>query len=205
MASLTVSRIQHMPHAPHHLTHHRRSCGFTWVELLITLAILGTLVSLAAPGLRALLVQRAVSTQASALADALRLTRAEAVKRHQRVTICNTPNADDPTPVCASASTNWSTGWLIFADANGNKVREAHEALLHLQQALTPTVDLNLPHSKPAITFGGQGLAVANNASFVVQTAWPGATTPGPATTPSPQRCVRLAVSGRVRVLHGAC
>ena len=104
------------------------------------------------------------------------------------------------TPACASASTNWSTGWLIFADTNGNKVKDAHETLLHLQQALPPTVGLMLAHSKPAITFGGQGLAVANNASFLVQSL-------ASSTTPSPpsQRCVRLAVSGRVRVLHGVC
>ena len=123
-----------------------------------------------------------------------------AVKRHQRVTICNTPAPDALTPACASASTNWSTGWLIFADTNGNKVKDAHETLLHLQQALPPTVGLMLAHSKPAITFGGQGLAVANNASFLVQSL-------ASSTPPSPpsQRCVRLAVSGRVRVLHGVC
>lgn len=177
--------------------------GFTWVELLVTLAILGILTALGAPGLRALLDQRTVATQASALADALRLARAEAVKRHQRVTICNTPAPDALTPACASASTNWSTGWLIFADTNGNKVKDAHETLLHLQQALPPTVGLMLAHSKPAITFGGQGLAVANNASFLVQSL-ASSTPPSPPSPPS-QRCVRLAVSGRVRVLHGVC
>ncbi len=185
---------------PHHSLSPHGSRGFTWIELLVTLAILGVLGTLGAPGLQALIAQRAVATQAGALADALRLTRAEAVKRHQRVTICNTPNADAATPVCASASTNWSTGWLIFADANGNKVREAHETLLHLQQALTPTVGLTLPHSKPAITFGGMGLAVANNASFLVEPS--GAST---SAAPAAQRCVRLAVSGRVRVVPGAC
>lgn len=190
-----MRRMHHFPSS-----FRRVSRGFTWVELLVTLAILGVLSALGAPGLRALLEQRAVSTQAGALADALRLTRAEAVKRRQRVTICNTPNPDAATPVCASASTNWSTGWLIFADANGNKVREAHEALLHLQQALTPTVGLTLQHNKPAITFGGVGLAVANNASFLVQPL-----SFGTSTTPLVQRCVRLAVSGRVRVLQGAC
>lgn len=174
--------------------------GFTWIELLVTLAILGILTALGAPGLRALLDQRTVATQASALADGLRLARAEAVKRHQRVTICNTPAPDAPTPVCANVSTNWSTGWLIFADTNGNKVKDAHETLLHLQQALPQTIGLMLAHSKPAITFGGQGLAVANNASFLVQPL-PLGTAPSPQT----QRCVRLAVSGRVRVLHGVC
>lgn len=174
--------------------------GFTWVEVLVTLAILGTLIALGAPGLRALIVQRTVATQASALADALRLARAEAVKRHHRVTICHTPNPEAPTPSCALASTNWSSGWLIFADTNGNKVKEGHEALLHLQQALPATVGLTLPHSKPAITFAGQGLAVANNASFQVQAWQEDGSTPAPF-----QRCVRLAVSGRVRVITGAC
>jgi len=186
----------------HHLSSPSRcgSHGFTWIELLVTLTILGILGALGAPGLRALLEQRTVVTQASALAEALRLTRAEAVKRRERVTICNTPNADAATPVCARASTNWSTGWLIFADANGNKIREADEPLLHLQQALTPTVGLTLPHNKPAITFGGMGLAVANNASFLVQPL--GLASPPASIT---QRCVRLAVSGRVRIQPGVC
>jgi len=61
-------------------------------------------------------------------------------------------------------------------------------------------VGLTLQHNKPAITFGGVGLAVANNASFLVQPL-----SFGTSTTPLVQRCVRLAVSGRVRVLQGAC
>lgn len=176
------------------------SRGFTWVEILVTLAILGVLSAMGAPGLRALVEQRNVSTQAGALADALRLTRTEAVKRRQRVTICNTQDADAAKPVCATASTNWSTGWLIFADANGNKVREAHETLLHIQQALTQTVGLTLAHSKPAITFGGMGMAVANNASFLVHPM-----SESKSTSSTAPRCVRLAVSGRVRVMQGAC
>lgn len=192
--------MRRMSCPPPQLLPHAVPRGFTWLELLVTLAILGTLAALGAPGLRALLDQRQVATQAGALADALRLARAEAVKRHQRVTICNTPNPNAPAPVCANVSTNWSTGWLIFDDANGNKIKDAHETLLHLQQALPPTIGLMLAHSKPAITFGGVGLAVANNASFLVQPL-----SYARATTPSPQRCVRLAVSGRVRVLPGVC
>lgn len=185
----------------HHSSPPRLAQGFTWVELLVTLAILGVLLAMATPGLRAFWVQRAVSTQASALADGLRLARAEAVKRHQKITVCTTANPEATNPTCASASTNWASGWLIFADANGNKVKEAHETLLHLQQGLAPSGGLTLPNNKPAITFSAQGLAVANNASFLVRPP------PGDDWNPpdAHHRCVRLAVSGRVRVLPGVC
>lgn len=186
-----------MTHA--HRTPARR--GFTLIEILVTLAIMAILVALGAPALRAFVVQRTVASQAAALADALRTARSEAIKRNQRITICNTQAADAAVKTCASESLNWASGWLIFVDTDGDKALDEGETLLFVQQAFSPTGGLTVPKSKPAITFGPHGLAVANNASFAVLPNLSGAEASNTANT----RCVRLAVSGRVRINEGAC
>lgn len=97
--------------------------GFTLVELLIVIAIAAILASLATPSFTALLNDtRQGSAQSQLLAD-LNRARSEAIKRNARVLLCNT--ADGAT---CSVLTNWSTGWLVCFDADGNNDCDATSA-----------------------------------------------------------------------------
>ena len=84
-----------------------RTKGFTVLELLVTLAILGILSVLAVPSLIDTLSRMSVNS-------ALSLARSEAVKRVQDVSICPTLDGSD----CVSGS--WASGWVVFVDSNND-------------------------------------------------------------------------------------
>lgn len=81
--------------------------GFTLVELMVTLAVIGILALAAAPAMTSMINNSQVNSQASELTAALQLARSEAIRRNAPVTLC--PSADGST--CAS-SASWA-GWVV--------------------------------------------------------------------------------------------
>lgn len=79
-----------------------RARGFTMIELMVVLAILGILAGLAAPGMSKLIASQRVRAAASDLHLALVKARSEAIKRNATATI---------TP----AAGGWAAGWTITA------------------------------------------------------------------------------------------
>ena len=89
--------------------------GFTMLEMLIALAILGILTTLALPGFMETLGAGGVSGSTKSFSNALGLARSEAITRNTTINICpaNAAMSD-----CAAAG--WSTGWIVFQDNNGD-------------------------------------------------------------------------------------
>lgn len=83
--------------------------GFTLIELMITLAVLAIVLSLAAPSFSSMLRDNRASAMSSELQGALQFARAEAVKRRQSVVICR-GNAGGTG--CDNAA-DWGAGWLV--------------------------------------------------------------------------------------------
>lgn len=75
--------------------------GFTLIELVVTVAILAILASLAAPSFREILTAQRVRSTAYGIVSDLTLARSEALKRGADVTL---------TP---AISTNWASGWNV--------------------------------------------------------------------------------------------
>lgn len=92
------------------------SQGFTLIELLVTLAMAAIIVTAAAPSLRSLVQNNRSATAGNSFLTALNLARTAAVQRSVPISVC--PKAASGTT--CSGSNDWSTGWLVFRDANAD-------------------------------------------------------------------------------------
>lgn len=105
-----------------HTTIRQRHAGFTLVELMVTVVVLGLLLSVAVPSFRDLLAAQRLRSAANSLVSDLLLARSEALKRGRNVVLV---------PVASS----WVNGWTI-------EVEETDETLGQ-QNALGGGVDVS--------------------------------------------------------------
>ena len=79
-----------------------KQTGFTLVELLIAVAVIGITASIAAPSYNAFIANTKIRTTAESIINGLQLARAEAIKRNLAVTF--TLNNDSSWSVIGSGS-----------------------------------------------------------------------------------------------------
>ena len=123
------------------------SRGFTLLELIIIIAILGLTMAFAAPGLSTMIKNNRISGSSNDFVAALQFAKAEAASRINPVTLCK----KNPAGTACVADGDWQQGWIVFSDANGDAVVNGGDTVLLNHEAL---------HAQ--ITFGGTaGVATA--------------------------------------------
>lgn len=140
----------------------KRSGGWTLIEMIAVLSIIGILTQGAASGLRPLLAGIQARTSVQNILEAIRLARYSSVSLYRPVTICPSIDARN----CAG---DWHGGILTFVDENGNGVREATERALHHFRPSTPgsRIEWKAFRRKPWLQFLPQGHTAQQNGSFV--------------------------------------
>ncbi len=116
----------------------RRSAGFTLVELITVVAIMGILAALAGPSFTDMIARQRLRTGAFDLVGDLMLARSEAIKRGESVTV--TPGD------------NWALGWTVDS-AGGARISE--------RAAFGAKVES--PAGASALTFSRDGRAAATS------------------------------------------
>ncbi len=140
--------------------------GFTLLEVLVVLALLGILVGMAAPAMSDLRVRHQLQAQAEGFLDSLVLARSEALRRQQRISLC----AQARNGGC-DADGQWQQGWLVFVDGNDNGLHDAGEALIEAHAALPPGLSLGATSTvKTYFSYGPEGRSATANGAFMAGT-----------------------------------
>lgn len=92
----------------------KKYAGFTLIELMFTVLLIGVLLSVGMPSLKTFMQGSQLVATSNDLVSAIHLARSEAIKLNARVTICESGNG-----TTCQTDGDWSDGWIVFLDADG--------------------------------------------------------------------------------------
>jgi len=108
-----------------------REYGFGIIELVVTLAVVGILATIAAPSLMTMIRDNRMTAYTNQLTATLMRARSEAISRRGSVTVCPSSNGT------ACNTTQAELGWISFWDVDADGVADGGaEVILETSAAL---------------------------------------------------------------------
>lgn len=152
--------------------------GFSLIELMVVVAIIGITLGIAAPSFQSLIASNRLTTSANNLVSALQLAKSEAIKSNRLVLVSN--------------NGTWASGWIVFSDVNQDNAQatDGTEPTLGSIDALNTGFTVN-PSNAYAnrVTYRPDGRSSTFGSFYLCS----------PANT-ADFRIVTIAATGRVRV-----
>ena len=124
------------------INHFKKNTGFTLMELIVTVAVAGILLSIGVPSFNSTIRSNRLTSHTNSLIIALHFSRGESVKRNKSITI-------------RRKSPQWESGWNVFIDVNGDGNKDNGDELIKTYPSLPPLFTLR--SSDHFITFTSQG------------------------------------------------
>ncbi len=167
----------------------RRIKGFTLLELMVTVAVMAILASIAFPSFQTTIRSSRVAAAHNELLGLMNLARSEAIRSGRGGGVC--ASADG-----ATCSGSWSDGALAYADANGNGSKGSGETVLRFVTASGRVV---VTGPADGIAFDGRGRRRASaNQELTMKPATCSANV-------EQKRLMTVNASGQVRSVKGIC
>ena len=171
--------------------------GFTLVELMVTIAIIGILAAIAMPSFQSMIQANRVQSAASEFQAGLAMARAEAIKRGGDARVTIVANA------LASGKADWNSGFKVFYDNTGNAsalgaTTVVANNILMQTSAVNASVSITESNASPVhyVTYNGLGRTILSDGAFGASSfAFKSAT----GTADTTVRCIVMSATGRTR------
>lgn len=196
----------------------RRALGFSLIELMVGLTLLGLLLMLALPSFSEMMQNRKLRASAEAISAGLQAARAEALRLNRPVEFLLTDTTPDAANVAAVNVTTTGPNWVVRTDMGGGAYsfvagrsgregqNQAQGQALNVQFAAVVPIDPAAPAvTADTVTFTSVGRArLTANATFDITNPAGGACKT--AGGDEPMRCLRVFVTpgGQVRMCDPA-
>ncbi len=148
----------------------RNLSGFTLYELLITIVIIGIVLTFGIPNFGVFTQNSRIASTANDMHSSFYLGRSEAARSKSNITICASANSMDAAATCGGT---FDDGWIIFVDLNGDIQRAGvDENVLRRHPPIDDAIDISTNAGANYFSFAPTGLGrgdVGGNPS--VQTA----------------------------------
>jgi len=124
--------------------------GFSLIELLVTIAIAGVLLAVGLPSFRDFMASSEMAATNNSLVYSVQIARSTSMERLVPSGVCVSSNSMDDDAAC-DAGADYNEGWIVYADDNGNGVRDDVEDILDRSEAPGPAFTFT-----PAEVFASQ-------------------------------------------------
>lgn len=165
--------------------------GFTLIEMVVTLAVAGILITVAVPAFTAFVQSNRLTTVTNDLVADFQLARSEAIKRAVNAVICKSTDS----ATCTSSGT-WASGWVVFADVDGNgawsQTPGAEDVLIRAHPALP--ANITFATSPPDIAIFNRQGTVNTSGDFTICNS-----------VIKKARVLSLIGTGRISLAEGTC
>ena len=134
----------------------RTQSGFTLYELLITVLIVGVILTFAVPNMQGFTQNSRMTSTANDMHAAFHLARSESSRAKSNITIC--PSADG-----SSCGGTWEQGYIVFVDEDGDLVRAgAGETVLREHEAIAEGVSMVVANGATYFSYASTGVGRPN-------------------------------------------
>jgi len=138
----------------------RSQTGFTLYELLITVLIVGVILTLGIPNMTQFTRNSRITTTANDLHAAFQVARSEAARAKTNITICA---SDNSMTAAASCQGSWEDGFMVFVDLNGDLNRAGGgETVLRAHPPIAEGVSLAVANDATYFSYASTGLGRGN-------------------------------------------
>ena len=133
--------------------------GFTLNELFITTALISIVAVIGVPSMSNFVNDDRLTTQINSLVGHLALARSQAITLQEPVTVCASSNQQ------SCSSTDWTSGWVVFVDADASGDFSLGDELLRVREPLEGSSQLS--SSLGRARYGRMELAARRSAVFI--------------------------------------